>query len=49
MDETNYLIMKEIKEVYYYVIKNILKKKNQKLFEEKIKEYDNYLYKFYLY
>ena len=49
MDETNYLIMKEIKEVYYYVIKNILKKKNQKLFEEKIKEYDNYLDKFYLY
>ena len=49
MDETNYLVMKEVKEIYYYMIKNILKKKNQKLFEEKIKEYDNYLDKFYLY
>ena len=49
MDETNYLVMKEIKEIYYFVIKQILKKKNQKLFEEKIKEYDNYLDKFYLY
>ena len=49
MDETNYSVMKEIKEIYYYMIKNILKKKNQKLFDEKIKEYDNYLDKFYLY
>ena len=49
MDETNYSVMKEIKEIYYYMIKQILKKKNQKLFEEKIAEYDNYLDKFYLY
>ena len=49
MDETNYLVMKEVKEIYYYSIKQILKKKNQKLFEEKIKEYDDYLDKFYLY
>ena len=49
MDETNYLVMKEIKEIYYYMIKNILKKKSQKIFDEKIKEYDNYLDKFYLY
>ena len=49
MDENNYLVMKEIKEIYYYMIKQILKKKNQKLFEEKIQEYDNYLDKFYLY
>ena len=38
-----------MKEIYYYMIKQILKKKNQKLFEEKIKEYDEYLDKFYLY
>ena len=49
MDETNYLVMKEVKEIYYFSIKQILKKKNQKLFEEKIKEYDDYLDKFYLY
>ena len=49
MDETNYSVMKEVKEIYYYMIKQILKKKNQKLFEEKIAEYDNYLDKFYLY
>ena len=49
MDETNYSVMKEVKEIYYYMIKQILKKKNQKLFEEKIKEYDEYLDKFYLY
>ena len=49
MDETNYSVMKEIKEIYFYMLKNILKKKNQKLFEEKIKEYDDYLDKFYLY
>lgn len=27
MDETNYSVMKEVKEIYYYMIKQILKKK----------------------
>ena len=49
LDETHYLVLKEIKEIYFYSIKHILKKKDHKLFEKKISEYDNFLDKFYIY
>ena len=41
--------MKEIKEIYFYTIKQILKKKDHKLFEKKLIEYDSFLEKFYVY
>ena len=49
LDETHYLVLKEIKEIYFYSIKHILKKKDHKLLEKKISEYDNFLDKFYIY
>ena len=49
LDVTHHLVLKEIKEIYYYSIKQILKKKEHKLFEKKISEYDDFLEKFYIY
>ena len=49
LDQTHYSVLKEIKEIYFYSIKQILKKKDHKLFEKKISEYDNFLEKFYIY
>ena len=49
LDQTHYLILKEIKEIYFYSIKQILKKKDHILFEKKISEYDSFLEKFFIY
>ena len=49
LDQTHYSILKEIKEIYFYSIKQILKKKDHKSFEKKISEYDEFLDKFYIY
>ena len=49
LDQTHYSVLKEIKEIYFYSIKQILKKKDHILFEKKITEYDNFLEKFYIY
>ena len=49
LDVTHYMILKEIKEIYFYSIKQLLKKKDHKQFEQKLIEYDNFLEKFYVY
>jgi len=49
LDVTHYMILKEIKEIYFYSIKQLLKKKDHKEFEKKLIEYDNFLEKFYVY
>ena len=49
LDITHYSILKEIKEIYFYTIKQILKKKEHKTFKKKISEYDEFLEKFYIY
>ena len=49
LDVTHYSILKEIKEIYFYKIKQILKKKEHKIFEKIISEYDEFLEKFYIY
>ena len=49
LDETHYLILKEIKEIYFFSLKQALKKKDHKLFEQKMAEFDNFLEKFYIY
>ena len=49
LDVTHYSILKEIKEIYFYKIKQILKKKEHKILEKKISEYDEFLEKFYIY
>ena len=49
LDVTHYMILKEIKEIYFYSIKLLLKKKDHKQFEQKLIEYDNFLEKFYIY
>jgi hypothetical protein len=49
LDQTHYLILKEIKEIYFFSIKQLLKKKDHKSFEQKISEFDAFLEKFYIY
>ena len=49
LDVIHHLVLTEIKEIYYYSIKQILKKKDHKLLEKKISEYDEFLEKFYIY
>ena len=49
LDVTHYKILKEVREIYFYSIKQIVKKKNQKLFNEKVNELDKFLDQFYIY
>ena len=49
LDVTHYSILKEIKEIYFYKIKQLVKKKEYQILEKKISEYDEYLEKFYIY